>query len=150
MKPIVRTSLLPLSIILLVVALITSKWFMFGSLAVVLLIISVFFYSGRKQRIRYWVQGYKNKIESNDGNVKIAIRELQDDFCKSKYANEKVCGSEYENITALIQDVIVIEFGFKKLLKTRTSSMVQNMDAYLGEVEKLRDEIKAIISEENI
>ncbi len=146
MKHLIRISLIPLALASFVLGYITGKWLIFGVIAIGLLVFDFVYYSGRKQRIRYWLQGYRGQLEKNGGNENDSLKSIQKEFCASKYADESVCSKEYPDVETLVLDIIKQEFKFKMLIKPSASSgsVFQNLDDYAEAVTKTKNEIENI------
>lgn len=150
MKHLLRISLTPLAFVSFVLGLITGKWLIFGAIAIGLLVISLVYYSGRKRRIRYWLQGYKMQLEKNGDNEKSAIESIQKEFCASKYTDEQICSKEYSDIETLVRDMIKREFKFERLMQSSVSSqneMSKSLDDYIKAVANVTMEIRDIKKE---
>src|SRR3989344_5834590 len=115
MRPIVRTLLAPLAILIFISGFVIGQRLIFGTIGAGLLIFSALFYSHRKQRVRYWMQGYKTYLENNGNSEAVAIESVKQEFCASKYADNHVCDSEYQSIETLVEDIIKREFKFERL-----------------------------------
>lgn len=102
-----------------------------------LILVIVVFYSGRKQRIRYWFQGYKNYLAKFNGDEKKAIANLLEEFRSSKYGND-LDVAEYFTIEALIEEIILREYKFNQYL------MSNGVDNYRKLLSKLRKEIEIV------
>ncbi|MCR4337298.1 MAG: hypothetical protein NUV91_05785 [Candidatus Omnitrophica bacterium] len=64
MQNIVRVLLTPVTLAMFFIGFITGHWLIYGIIGAGLLIISFLLYSGRKQRVRYWIQGYKKGLKA--------------------------------------------------------------------------------------
>lgn len=150
MRHILRILMLPLALAMFVIGYVTGNWIVFGIIGVVLLISTSLFYSGRKQRVRYWIQGYKTSLENNGGNHQAALTEIKNEFCASKYADETVCQNEYDNVENLVEDIIQREFKFERLVQAPISSpndMQKNLSAYAKAKEKMQQEVATVKKE---
>lgn len=148
MKHLLRIALTPLAFVSLVLGFITGKWLIFGTAAMGLLIFDFVYYSNRKQRIRYWLQGYKEQLEKNGDNEKDAIRSIQKEFCASKYADEHVCRGEYNDVEILITDIIKREYRFERLLSPSSQgNTLENIKDYVKAVADVKIEITNIRKE---
>jgi hypothetical protein len=145
-----RILMLPLALAMFVVGFITGKWIIFGIIGISLIIFTSVFYSGRKQRVRYWIQGYKTLLENNGGDAQTALTTIQKEFCASKYADENVCKNQYDSISTLVEAIIQREFKFERLVQAPISSpndVQKNLSAYAKAKEKLRKEVASVKKE---
>lgn len=150
MKSSIRTLLIPTSLVLIIVGIITGKWLIFGLIAGAILLFSVLFYSHRKQRVRYWVQGYQLSLEKNGGDELGALKDIRDEFCTSKYAEERICKTTYSSLDILVEDIIKCEFKFEVLLQPMSSNpknIEKNMHAYMKAKGALKKEIEDVKKE---
>ncbi len=144
MKQFVRLLLFPLAIVIFIIGFIVGELLIFGIIGGALLVFSSLFYSGRKQRVRYWIQGYKTHLENNDNNETLAIESVKQEFCKSKYVDDNVCNNKYQDIDTLVEDIIKREFKFERLVQTPASTpndIKGNISAYAKAKKKLKREI---------
>lgn len=137
-----RILLIPLILAIFIIGLITGKWLIFGIIGIALLIFTSLFYSHRKQRVRYWIQGYKTHLENNKGDKKAAIETIQKEFCLSKYADDSTCNNDYQDIGALVEDIIEREFKFDILLQPPV-----DLSAYRKAKENVKHEIDGVEKE---
>lgn len=143
----IRLALYPFSIILIVYSLFVSNYYL-TALGMVTLVFAALFFSHRKQRIRYWFQGYAtNYFRLKDNQA--AIDETQQEFCSSKYANEDVCSNKYSNVKDLIRDIIKLEYKFKSLLEHdgSPSGLERSIKQFAAAKSKLDKEIEEVASE---
>lgn len=150
MRQFIRTSLFPLVLVIIVTGFIIGKPLLFGIIGGVLLIFVLFFYSSRKSRMRYWIQGYKTHLEQKENNKQNSISAIQREFCEGKYANKHICGSEYQDIDTLIEDIIKEEFNLARLILSQTSSpseLQENILAYEKEKKKVKKEVQEVKKE---
>lgn len=150
MKQLIRLALFPVALVLFIIGFITGKLLFFGVIGGALIIFASLFYSGRKQRIRYWIQRYKTHLENNKENKVTAIQSIQQEFCVSKYADEHICNNKYEDVDSLIQDIIKKEFKFDRLVQSPISSpnnIQKNILAYKKATGKIKQEITDIKKE---
>ena len=150
MKSSIRVYLIPSSVVLFVIGLLIGKALIFGIIAVAIIVFSVLFYSHRKQRVRYWIQGYQIYLEKNNGNEVSSPRALKEEFCTSKYAEEKICDNEYSSLDVLVEDIIKREFKFDILLQSRSldpKDVEKNLAAYMKAKVALRSEIADVKKE---
>jgi hypothetical protein len=144
MSQLLRLLIIPMSIIPVILAFVTGKYLLFLGIAGALVLVSVIVYSGRKQRVRYWLQGYKNQLENNDNNVEMALQAIKKEFCMSKYADEDICGNTYSDIDTLVLEIIKREFNLKRLLETPAvtpEQIQQNLVEYRNAIQKIKSEI---------
>jgi hypothetical protein len=131
-------------IISVILAFVTGKYLLFFGIAGVLILVSTIFYSGRKQRVRYWLQGYRTQLENNDNNVEMALKVIKQEFCASKYADSDICENTYSDVDTLVLEIIKREFKFHKLLEIPPATpeqMRQNLVAYQNAIQKTKNEI---------
>jgi len=150
MKPIIRTSLAPFAILMFIIGFVVGQRLIFSIIGAGLLIFSALFYSHRKQRVRYWIQGYKTYLENNGNNEAVAVESVKQEFCASKYVDDHVCNNEYQNIETLVEDIIKREFRFERLVQSPISSpsdIQGNLLAYTKVVKKVRQEIADVKDE---
>jgi hypothetical protein len=150
MKRFVRLLLFPLALVLFVIGFVVGELLIFGIIGIALLVFTSFFYSHRKQRVRYWIQGYKTHLENNENNKIDAIKSIQQEFCASKYADNDFCNNEYQNIDTLVEDIIKREFKFEKLVQSPISTpndIQGNISAYVKAKEKVKHEITDVKKE---
>src|SRR3989338_38739 len=150
MKQTLRMLLIPLALVMFILGFVTGRWMLFGVIGIGLLIFTSLFYSGRKQRVRYWIQGYKIQLENNRGNEKAAIEAVRKEFCASKYADDNICNREYQEIGPLVEDMIKREFKFERLVQSPISSpndIQNNISAYVKAKEKVKREVADVKKE---
>lgn len=150
MKQVFRMLLIPLALLMFVAGFITGKWVVFGIIGIGLLTFTSLFYSGRKQRVRYWLQGYKTQLEKSGGNEESALNSVKNEFCASKYAEESICNGEYQDIDKLVEDIIKKEFKFERIIQSSISSpnnLQKDLLAYKKASEKVRIEIATVKKE---
>src|SRR3989344_6085423 len=150
MRPVVRTLLAPLAILMFIIGFVVGQWLIFSIIGTGLLVFSALFYSHRKQRVRYWIQGYKTYLEGNGNSVAGAIESVKQEFCAGKYADDQVCNNEYQDIAALVEDIIKKEFKFERLTQSPISSpndIQGNLLAYMKATKRVRQEIADVKNE---
>lgn len=140
MNRIIRIMLTPLAILFLIIGIFLKPHFLYLLIFAIILIFDLLFYSGRKQRIKYWFQEYKKYLSEYGGNKKQAISKLLDDFQKSKYGSD-LDVAEYYYIEALIEEIIIREYKFEQYLHSNGELKYRNL------IEKLRKEIASVKKE---
>lgn len=147
MHQIFRLLLLPVSLISFILGFFADSPIYIWVVSFVLVLIYFIQYSGRKQRIRYWIQGYKIYLKKHDGNVDKSMAAILDEFCSSKYADTSICNKQYLDISDLVQNIISKEFHFNSVLSLNSESpeQVQNEMVKLQKLlRKSKKEIQSI------
>lgn len=139
-----RSILLYLGIALIAFGLIGRLKIEIIVLGVLFLLSSLLIYSGRKARVRYWLQSYKY-LKDKGLSSEPAISKLQEQFCESKYSAQNVCNQTFTSIDEFIVQVIQVEFKFEVLLKGDDVSW--GLKKYIKLKEKLSKEIEKIKEE---
>lgn len=142
----VRLLLDPLAIIAVVIGIVRGELLIFGLVGVALFILSFLFYSGRRQRVRYWFQGYRMHLRNNGNDRVAAVKSVQREFCAGKYAAEHICSGDYRDIDTLIRDIIHREFKLERIIQSSHDHQA-NLLAYKREIEKVDREIAQIKKE---
>ena len=117
----IRILMTPIAVLFIILGFWLEPRFVYWGISILLFAFNFVFYSGRKQRIRYWFQGYRRYLLSNKGNENKAISNLLEDFCKSKYG-ENLDVAEYFYIEPLIEEIIIREYKFNKFLFIKESA----------------------------
>jgi len=135
-----RILFLPLAVLAFTLGFILSFKWVFFLIGIITLIAYFVIYSGRKQRIRYWFQGYVRHLRSNGLDEELALQSLKDDFKKSKHGKDFI-GDDLNSVSILISHIIQLEFKFSKHLANLGVEGLEN------EVERLQKEVKSIEKE---
>ena len=136
----IRILMTPIAVLFIILGFWLEPRFVYWGISILLFAFNFVFYSGRKQRIRYWFQGYRRYLLSNKGNENKAISNLLEDFCKSKYG-ENLDVAEYFYIEPLIEEIIIREYKFNKYLRNFGEERYNKL------ITKLRKEIELIKNE---
>ena len=150
MKNIIRVLVMPVALIIFLIGFISGYWLICGIIGVGLLCVFFLLYSGRKQRVCYWIQGYKKYLRENGNDKRGAIVAIQKEFCSGKYADEDICSKSYQEIDALVMDIIVKEFKFENLMRLSSDSedeVHDDMVRYQKELQTLQKEIADVKKE---
>lgn len=140
MNKVIRILLTPACILFFLIGLFIEPRYLYWAIAVILFILDFVFYSGRKQRIRYWLQEYRRYLIKNSGDEKKAITDLLEEFRQSKYGiNLNV--AEYFYIEPLIEEIIIREYKFDKYLRANDESRHNEIQKLRKEIELVKDEI---------
>jgi hypothetical protein len=140
LNPFVRIILISLAVLFLVQGIFIKPHFIYFIISIAFFLFDFIYYSGRKQRIRYWFQGYKKYLINYEGEEKKAIDSLLGDFLHSKYGGD-INSNNYLRIEDLIEAIIIREYKFKTYLQAN------GITKYNKLILKLHDEIKLIKNE---
>ena len=140
-----RSILLYLGIALITFGLIGGLKIVIIILGGMSLIASLFIYSTRKARVRYWLQNYKHLRNRAGLSNEFALLKLKEQFCKSKHSTQDVCSKTFTEIDAFVVQVIQAEFKFDILLKG--DDAVWGLKRFMILKRKLNKEIDDVMQE---
>jgi chaperonin cofactor prefoldin len=146
-KQFIRISIILIFVITIILGFFLSYSILWWSISAITFFSFFLIYSGRKQRILFWFQGYKKHLNRNKVDKKSAISLIQKEFCATKYADEKVCNTNYSDIDLLVTDIILKEFKLAHLLTPINStpeSIQKGIETYEKEYRKIKKDIEEV------